>query len=128
MFSIKICCFKRQAQKQLPQHHLMCRDDVKQESHWMPGGKLNCLLLVCLAKQISQLRFQKYFLHIYSKNDSEIYLVLSLSGKKCFQGGTVFTKLEEDLLEFIFVIFKAFGVEYNNQARFCFIQLQRHFC
>lgn len=31
----------------------------------------------------------------------------------------MFTKLEEDLLEFKFVIFEAFGVEYNNQTRFC---------
>ena len=91
-------------------------------------GKLNCLLLGCMAKQISWLHFQKYFLYMYSKNDPQIYLVLSLSGKKYFQGGPVFTKLEEDLLEFKFVIFKALGVEYNNQTRFCFIELQRHFC
>lgn len=48
--------------------------------------------------------------------------------KKIFPGKlSMFTKLE-DLVEFEFVIFKAFDMEYSNQTRFCFIQLQRHFC
>lgn len=36
--------------------------------------------------------------------------------------------MEEACLEFKFVIFTAFGVEYNNQTGFWFTQLQRHFC
>lgn len=92
-------------------------------------GKLNCLLLVCLAK-ISQLFFQKdLYIHILKMNQN-MYLAFALQRKKYIVAGKYFrfTKLEEDFLKFKFVIFKAFGMEYSNQIMLCFMLLQRHFC
>lgn len=66
MFSIKICCFKRQAQKQLPQHHLMCRDDVKQESHWMPRGEAKLPIISLFGKTDLTIAFSEvFFTHIF---------------------------------------------------------------
>lgn len=93
----------------------------------MPREALLCLLWL-VWQNISQLHFQKYFLHAYSKNDLNIFGAL-FTRKKNFSGKHfMFAQLEEDLVEFKFVIFKAFGIEYSNQTRFYFIQLQRHFC
>lgn len=80
MFSLKSYCFKRQAQKQLRWHHL-CQNNAENTVIRCPA-KLNCFLLVCVAEHISQLHFQKCFLHVYSKNYPQIYLALTLSEKK----------------------------------------------
>jgi hypothetical protein len=38
----------------------------------------------------------------------------------------VFSGLEEEPVEFGFVIFRAFGVEYSKRTGLCFTQPQRH--
>lgn len=59
-----------------------------------------------------------------------MYLVVSIEINTC-KKHFVFSGLEEDPVEFGFVVFKAFGVEFgvehSKQTGFCFTQLQRHF-
>lgn len=61
-----------------------------------------------------------------SNNDLSMYLVVSIEINSC-KKHLVFSGLEDDPVEFGFVVFKAFGVEHRKQTGFCFTQLQRHF-
>lgn len=76
------------------------------------------MLNTCLHSRTSKNNFYTSIL-----NDPQIYLVLPI---EILAAGNnfVFSGLEEEPVEFEFVILKAFGIEYSKQTGLCFTRLQ----